>query len=133
MLEKILDALARLIAAIEANTAARTGEPAATEAPKKTRAAKAVEAAQAAQPQPEAPAPSPAPAPAPAAAGSTVTMEEAISLTKDLAKKDRDAAVATLKRHGAGKATELKAEVLSAYVADVKAQLAAPAAGDGLI
>lgn len=129
MLEKILAAIEALTAALNANTAARTGEPAATEAPKKTRAQKAVEAAQAA-PQPE-------PTPAPAAATATapaVTMEQAIALTKDLAKINRDAAVKTLAKHGAPKATELKPEVLPAYVADVMAQLNPPKAdGDGLI
>ena len=132
ILEKLLAAIERLTAALEANGG---GAPP-TEAPKKTRAQKAVEAAQAA-PQPEpAPVPSPAPAAAPATQTpvSTVTMEQAISLTKDLAKKSRDAAVATLARHGAAKATELKPEILAAYVADVQAQLnPAPQAGDGLI
>lgn len=138
MFEKLLAALEALTAAINANTAAQGG----AEAPKKTRAQKAVEAVQAAPtaPAPAAAAPAsvaapaPAPAPAPAASGPVPTMEEAISLTKDLAKKDRNAALATLVRHGAPKATELKAENLAAYVADVRAQLAPPAAaGDGLI
>jgi hypothetical protein len=141
ILEKILAALERLNANLEAGAAAE---------PKKTRAQKAVETAPAAaaavaaaavaaaqsEPAPLQSAPvvqtaPPGPATAPVAAVPAGDMKELSPLITQLAKTRRDDAVAILKSFGAANARELKPEHIAPAIEKFKTALAAPAASTG--
>jgi hypothetical protein len=136
ILEKILAALERLNANLEAG---------ATAEPKKTRAQKAVETAPAAaaavaaaqsEPAPLQSAPvvqtaPPGPATAPVAAVPAGDMKELSPLITQLAKTRRDDAVAILKSFGAANARELKPEHIAPAIEKFKTALAAPAASTG--